>query len=164
MRAFGAIAAIILALSVAVPAVAEGPKDIWNDAFAAMKRDDYPTAIRLFRGLAEMGYSGAQFQLGFLYRRGDGVPQDYAEALKWFRMAANQGHASAQSNLGFMYRDGEGVPQDYVQAHMWFNLASAATKGPSRYSIAEYRDGVAEKMTPAQITEAQKLAREWKAR
>ena len=77
MRAFGAIAAIILALSVGVPAAGEGPKDVWDDAFAAMKRDDYPTAIRLFRGLAEMGYSGAQFQLGFLYRRGDGVPQDY---------------------------------------------------------------------------------------
>jgi TPR repeat protein len=147
MRAFGVIAAIILTLSVAAPAAAEGPKDIWGDAFAAMKRDDYPTAIRLFRALAEMGYSGAQFQLGFLYRRGDGVPQDYAEAIKWFRMAADQGHASAQSNLGFMYRDGEGVPQNYVQAHMWFNLASAASKGTSRYSIAEYRDGVAEKMT-----------------
>jgi TPR repeat protein len=95
-----------------------------------------------------------------MYRHGDGVPQDYDEALKWFRMAASQGHASSQSNLGFMYRDGEGVPQDYVQAHMWFNLAAVATK--DRYMIAKYRDELAEKMTPAQIAEAQKLAREWK--
>jgi TPR repeat protein len=161
MRAFKAIAIVVLALGVATSAMAEGPKDIWDDAFAAVKRNDYPTAVRLFRTLAELGYSGAQFQLGFLYRTGDGVPQDYAEALKWFKMAANQGHASAQSNLGFMYRDGEGVSQDYVQAHMWFNLASAASSQPSRSMIAEYRDGVAQKMTPAQIAEAQKRAREW---
>jgi uncharacterized protein len=164
MRTFKAIAIIALTLCFAAPAVAEGPKDIWDDAFAAMKRNDYPTAVRLFRTLAELGYSGAQFQLGFLYRAGDGVPQDYAEALKWFQMAASRGHASAQSNLGFMYRDGEGVSQDYVQAHMWFNLAAAASSEKYRYMIAEYRDDLAKKMTPAQIAEAQKLAREWKPR
>jgi TPR repeat protein len=103
-----------------------------------MKRDDYTAALRLFRAMAEMGYANAQFQLGFLYRKGEGVPQDYAEALKWFRLAANQGHASSQSNLGFMYRDGEGVQPDFVQAHMWFNLASAAASGTSRHMIAEY--------------------------
>jgi TPR repeat protein len=112
---FKAIAIIVLALSVAAPAVAEGPKDIWDDAFAAMKRDDYPTAVRLFLTLAELGYPSAQYELGFLYRRGEGVPQDYAEALKWFRLAANQGHAFSQSNLGFMYRDGEGVPPGLCQ-------------------------------------------------
>jgi TPR repeat protein len=149
-------------LSFAAPALAEGPKDIWSDAFEAMKRDDYPTAVRLFLDLAEMGYPGAQFQLGFLYRRGDGVRQDYAEALKWFQLAANQGNVWAQSNLGFMYRDGEGVPQDYVKAHMWFNLASAAAPGTSRGDYAEYRDELAKKMSQAQIAEAQKLAREWK--
>src|SRR5436190_11301845 len=162
MRAFGAIAAIILTLSVAAPAVAaEGPKDIWDDAFAAMKKDDYATAVRLFLALAEFGYPNAQFQLGFLYRDGRGVPQDYAEALKWFRLAANQGQASSQSHLGFMYRDGEGVAPDYVQAHKWFNLASAASSEKYRYVIAEYRDDLAKKMTPTQIAEAQKLAREW---
>src|ERR1700730_3202022 len=160
---FKAIAIIILALGVVVPAVAEGPKDIWDDAFAAMKRDDYPTAVRLFLTLAELGYPSAQYELGFLYRRGEGVPQDYAEALKWFRLAANQGHAFSKSNLGFMYRDGEGAPQDYVKAHMWFNLASAAASGASRYDYAGYRDELAKKMNPAQIAEAQKLAREWKS-
>lgn len=74
--------AVLLSLSFAASPLAEGPKDIWNDAFEAMKRDDYPTAVRLFRTLAEMGYPGAQFELGFLCRNGHGVTQDYAEALK----------------------------------------------------------------------------------
>lgn len=58
-----------------------------------------------------------------------------------------------------MYFEGLGVPQDYVQAHVWMNLA-AATAGPKEYG--ELRDIVAKRMTPAQISEAQKLAREWK--
>jgi len=72
---------------------------------------------------------------------------------------AAQGEASAQSALGFMYFKGEGVPQDYVQAHKWLNLAAADS--PTGY-VAEMRDYVAADMTPVQITEAQKLAREWK--
>jgi hypothetical protein len=146
---FKAIAIIVLALGIAAPAVAEGPKDIWNDAFEAMKRDDYPRAVRLFRSLAELGYPSAQFELGFLYRRGEGVPQDYAEAAKWLELAANQGHVWAQSNLAFMYRDGAGVPQDFVKAHMWFNLASAGAPAASRSDYVEYRDELAKKMTPA---------------
>ncbi|MSP50530.1 MAG: sel1 repeat family protein, partial [Alphaproteobacteria bacterium] len=87
-----------------------------------------------------------------------GVPQDYAEAVMWYRKAADQGEADAQTNLGINYANGQGVPQDYVQAHKWFNLAAA--KG--NINAVKNRDIVAAKMTPAQIAEAQKLAREWK--
>jgi hypothetical protein len=41
---------------------------------------------------------------------------------------------------------------------MWFNLA--ATRGDQ--DAVTYRDWTARLMNPAQITEAQKLAREWK--
>jgi len=66
-----------------------------------------------------------------------------------------------QSNMGTMYKFGWGVPQDYVIAHMWFNLSAAQGCMLSDFSAAE-RDDLASKMTPAQIAEAQKLAREWK--
>ena len=77
--------------------------------------------------------------------------------LKWYRLAADQGDADAQNNLGVMYANGEGVPQDYVRAHMWFNLSAAQ----GNQDAAENRDSIAKRMTPAQIAEAQKLAREW---
>jgi len=64
----------------------------------------------------------------------------------------------AQGNLGMMYANGRGVPQDYVQAHMWLNLASAGGNEIGRKN----RDMVAAKMTPAQIAQAQQLARDWK--
>ncbi|MEW6489913.1 MAG: hypothetical protein AB1578_18640 [Thermodesulfobacteriota bacterium] len=60
-----------------------------------------------------------------------------------------------------MYGKGEGVPQDYAEAHKWYNLAASGLTGEDRDRAARNRDHVAEKMTPAQIAEAQRLAREW---
>lgn len=82
--------------------------------------------------------------------------------LKALEERAAQGDASAQFNLGVIYAEGQGVPQDYVQAHKWINLAAAKGTGEDRNKRAKVRRRVAAKMTPAQIAEAQKLAREWK--
>ena len=64
-----------------------------------------------------------------------------------------------------MYDKGLGGPQDYVQAHKWWNLAASrfdASENEYRDQAVRNRDMVASKITPAQIAEAQKLAREWK--
>ena len=112
--------------------------------------------------LGNPGNAAAQFNLGVMYHDGQGVPQDYAEAVKWYRIAAEQGHPSSQYNLGVMYDKGEGLPQDYVQAHRWYNLAAATfTDKTNREQAASNRDLIAKQMTPAQVAEAQKLAREW---
>ncbi len=87
---------------------------------------------------------------------------DYETALKLWRPLAKQGFANALQNLGIMYAWGTGVPQDYVQAHMWFNLAVSRSRPGETYdTAAELRDAFADLMTPAQIAEAQKLARQW---
>lgn len=113
---------------------------------------------------AEQGDAVVQYNLGVRYSDGLGAPQDYKEAVRWYRVAAEQGKASAQNNLGTMYGGGQGVPQDYVQAHMWFNLAASDRIGEERERAIRHRDRVAEEMTSEQITEAQRLAREWKPR
>ena len=166
-----------------------------EDGWAAHERGDYATALQLWRPLAEQGVAGAQFNLGVIYDKGQGVPQDYAEAVKWYRKAADQGYADAQTNLGVMYDNGQGMPlddaeaakwyrkaaeqgntlaqtnlgrlyyngsgmpQDFAQAHMWFNLAAAGGDADAK----NVRDALSERMTPDQIAEAQRLAREWLA-
>ena len=158
----------------------------------ALQRGDYATALREFRLLAEQGDTIALSLLGYMYHTGQGVPQDNAQAAQWYRRAADQGDAGAQMILGHMYTQGwgvpqddtvalkwfrlsadqgshnglgalgsmyfmgRGVPQDYVLAHMYFNLSAA------RGGSAERRDSVLQLMTPTQIAEAQKMAREWK--
>ena len=84
--------------------------------------------------------------------------RDYATAVRLIRPLAEQGNANAQYNLGVFYDNGLGVPQDKVRAYMWFSLS--ASQG--REGAAAFRDLIARRMTPAQIAEAQKLAREWK--
>ena len=53
-------------------------------------------------GFASQGEAGAQYNLGFMYQNGEGVPEYDAEAVKWFRLAADQGDARAQNTLGIM--------------------------------------------------------------
>jgi len=85
--------------------------------------------------------------------------RDYATAVRLNRPLAEQGNANAQYNLGTFYDNGLGVPQDKVRAYMWFSLSAAQ----GREGAAALRDLIARRMTPAQIAEAQKLAREWKS-
>ncbi len=153
------IAAVVLALVLSGPVSAADFQAGWD----AYERGDYATALKEWRPLAGQGDADAQYALGVMYEDGRGVPQDSAEAVKWYRLAAEQGDAGAQINLGFMYNNGQGVTQDYVQAHLWFNLAAARLPpGEGRDMATRNRDKAAKRMTPAQIAEAQRLAREWK--
>ena len=145
--------AVALLVSLAGPAWAGV-----DEGLAAYNRGDYETALREFKPLAEQGHPRAQWALGFMYYNGEGVPQNHAEAAKWLRRVAEQGFSPPQVKLGFMYWWGEGVPQDYVQAHLWFTIAEALGWSHAR-GLSEK---VAKEMTPAQIAEAQRLAREWR--
>lgn len=116
-------------------------------------RQNYLEAAKWYRKAAEQELPEAQLSLGNRYHDGEGVPQDDAEAVKWYKKAAEQGDPDAQNNLGAMYANGQGVPQDYMLAHKWFSLSGSRNR-----DIAE------KKMTPAQVAEAQKLAREWKSK
>jgi TPR repeat protein len=90
------------------------------------------------------------------------LSQDYATASRLLPPLAEQGNANALSNLGVMYSQGVAVPQDYVEAHKWANLAaSRQTEEERRNQAIINRDFVANKMTPGQIAEAQKLAKQW---
>ena len=73
---------------------------------------------------ADQGNADAQFNLGYLYDKGQGVPLDYAQAAFLYRKAAEQGHAWAQYNLGLLYYRGRGVPRDYTEAAAWYRQAA----------------------------------------
>jgi len=80
---------------------------------------------------------------------------DFATALKEWTVLAGQGHMKARHALGVMYVKGRGVIQDNVYAHMWFNIA--ASNGNK--SAMKHRDIMAKRMTAADISKAQGLAR-----
>ena len=54
----------------------------------------------------------AQFKIGYMYYKGQGVKQDYEEAAKWFIKDASRNSARAQLRIGFILSKGIGVPKD----------------------------------------------------
>ena len=92
--------------------------------------------------MAESGNAEAQWALGVVYRRGEGVPRDHAEAVKWYRLAAEQGHARAQNNLGVRYHEGEGVPKNDAEAVKWYRRAAEQGHATAQYNLGErYSEG-----------------------
>jgi TPR repeat protein len=130
---------------------------------------DYVEVVKWWGLAADHGNLMAQLNLGYLYDEGKFVRQDYGMAVKWYRRTVEQGSfaeggrtdlvAAAQDALGVMCENGRGVPLDYALAYMWFNLAAVVPLYPE---FARHRDAIAKLMTPDQIAEAQRLAREWK--
>ncbi len=114
------------------------------------------TAMKWYSLAAVQGHAKSQYNMGVMYSNGKGVLQDYKTAVKWYRLAAEQGHAKSHTNLGVMYGTGKGVLKDYIYAHMWGNIG--AMNGNKKG--AGLRDFVGTKMTPADISKAQDLARE----
>jgi TPR repeat protein len=130
---------------------------IYQEGVDAYQSGKFTVAADKFKALAEMGDASAQFNLGSLYRQGQGLPQDDKQAVAWWTKAAEQGHTDAQDNLGLRYAKGEGVEQDVVQAYKWFSIAGMN----KNVSAAANAKVMASKMTPEKIEQAQSLAKEW---
>ncbi len=107
--------------------------------------------------LAEEGDPMAQYELGIMYQNGEGVPQNYSKAVKWFRKSAEKGDAAAQLSLARIYDKGHGVQQNDILAFMWSNLAA----GGGLERAKTQRDIIRQGMSKEQITEAERLSKEW---
>ena len=165
---------LVLALLLALPAAAQ---DFQNGMIVADECGGRSilTKGRDWLALAEQGDANGQFCLGVIYLIGYGLStgdtatvgeavsqEPLAQGAAWLLKAAEQGNVDGQYNLGLMYDIGQGVPQDYVQAHKWVNLSVSRSQGTAHEEAVQNRDWLEIKMTPAQVAEAQKLAREWK--
>ena len=95
-----------------------------QNAHDAYNKKDYKEAHKLFLSLATDGVAQAQNKLGWMYSKGQGVPQDNKEAVKWYRLAAEQEDCYAQYKLGIMYTFGNGVPRDDQEAVKWWKLSA----------------------------------------
>lgn len=119
---------------------------------------DHTKAVSWFKKSAKKGNAQAQYILGDMYDSGEGgLSKNYKKAHILYRKAADQGNTKAQFNLGFMYESGKGVAIDFVEALYWYNLATILEDRNAK----EHRNRLLKIMTPADISKAQALAREW---
>ena len=112
----------LLLLWLSLPAIPAAPD--FEAGVRAYHRGDYATAIKEWLPLAPQGDPTAQFNIGILYKNGQGVSQDYATAALWYRKAAEQGYAPAQISLGGLFLAGHGVPKNPVETAKWYRKAA----------------------------------------
>jgi len=73
---------------------------------------------------AEKGDIEAQYQVGYMFANGKGVPQNGKESAKWFHKAAIKGHSKAQYNIGLLYYKDSHSKRNAEKAIEWFTKAS----------------------------------------
>ncbi len=94
------------------------------------EKKDYGKAIYWLERAADQEVAQAEYNLGVIYAKGQGVPQNYVKANYWYEKAADQGYAQAEYNLGVAYDNGYGEAQDYAKAIYWYK--KAADQGVTR--------------------------------
>ena len=109
-------------------------------------------AIKYLTQAAEKGQAVAQYRLGTLYERGQGVAADPVKAAHWYELSANQGNRKAMHNLAVSYAGGAGGKKNMAEAARWFAKAAALGLSDSQFNLAvlyERGDGVPQSLLDA---------------
>ncbi len=85
------------------------------------------------------------------------MPRDHGEAVKWSRKAAEQGYAKARYTADIHILQRPWRTKGLCPSLLLASLAAAQGMD----GAADGRAIIAERMTPDQIVEAKRLAREW---
>ena len=111
-----------------------------------------------FTKAAERGDTDSQQRLADFYRFGEGTDRNITKAIDLYERAAEGGNGSAQYILGTLYDFGSEVEPDRIAAFKWYTIAER------NYASFKFRKSdLSEKLTPEQITEAERMARDWLA-
>lgn len=109
----------------------------------ALLDGNFAEAYCRWKPLAARGYAEAQYNFGWLYANGNGVPVDSENAVHWWREAAEQGHADAQFAVGLAYTTGEGASKDMQQAINWYLKAAKQGHQDARDILVRLSDDMA---------------------
>jgi TPR repeat protein len=113
----------------------KAPTPAQRDALHAKEHDMLHRVLRV-----DPLHIKAQYNLGIMYQRGEGVQQVFKQAAAWYRKTADQGLADAQCSLGIMYDEGQGVQQDFKQAVSWYRKAAEQGDAAAQYLLGSMYD------------------------
>lgn len=113
---------VVSCILVITTQVLAGP---YEDGVAAYDQGRFAIAYTLWLPLAEQGHAAAQFNIGVLFEKGQGVARDNAEAASWYMKAAEQEDVEAQYNVALLYERGAGFPRDLDKARYWYGKVVA---------------------------------------
>jgi uncharacterized protein len=118
---------------------------------------DYAEAAKWYERAAERGDPRAQGRISLFYWSGKGVPKDLVRAHMWANLAV----AGEQSKYQDQINDINAGPGTKKQKEEVIQVLRNSRERPVKAAI-QMRSAIESEMTPAQISEAQRLARDWK--
>ena len=129
-----------------------------NDGAYAYLQGDYETAYNTMISLAKTSDDKiAQYYLGVMYMKGQGVEQDFDKAGEWFRKASEQGLAVAMYKLAGLYTKGEGVPKDLEFAYVWYSVGAVYNHQKSINMVEKTKSS----LSSEELTSANQLVAEY---
>ena len=132
-------------------AAAKGDADAQNNAgLCHFKKGRYDEAFKWWTKAAAQGHVVAEYGLGWLYQRGNGVKKDIPKAIEWYEKAAAKGDADAQNGVGVCHSE----KGRYDEAFKWYTKAAAQGHTVSEYNLGSlYEDGCGVKKDISKATE-----------
>lgn len=120
------------------------------------------SAARTYLNMATVyGHPAAQYGLGVMNLRGEGMKQNPQQGLKWLIAAARKRHAPAEAFLGELYWQGKFVQPDRTRAVMWYMLAARSARKAENPEIFERLRAMESEATEEERLEAAARAKVW---
>lgn len=111
-----------------------------NLCFRCYTASDFAGAFQWCQRAADGNLAWAQYNLGLMYQKGEGVDRSDAEAAHWYQLAAAQGFADAQQRLADLYYLGHGIPRSYTQAALWYRRAAEQGNARAQFQLGHLYD------------------------
>jgi len=108
--------------------------------YRAYWAENFDRAHHWLQPLADHNDCAAQYYIGRMHSRGEGVSQDMAQALRWWNASAGRGERWAQVEIGNLYETGSGVPQSFEKARKWYQRAADAGLAEAQVRIGYFHD------------------------
>lgn len=107
-----------------------------NVSFRHYQAGEFAEAFQWCQRAAHSQLPWAQYNVGLMYRRGEGTVQSDTEAARWYRLAADQDFAEAEQKLADLYCIGRGVPLSYEVAATWYRKAARHGNAEAQFQLA----------------------------
>lgn len=120
-----------------MPVFAQNAEKLYTEGKALYDAKNYKAAYVKLKAAADEGHKKAQYRLGRLFDKGNGVAENNKQAFYWYLKSAEQGFAKAQYQVGKSYKNGEGVDEDRDKAFQYFKLAAEQGNGDAQFALGK---------------------------
>lgn len=122
---------------------AKSNDDAKTNALIAYHQRGYRDALRLFQPLADKGDAEAQYYVGRMYEKGQGVSKDQEQVVRWYTRSAEGGYAPAQYRLAVGYAMGfAGLKRNDQEAVKWLQRSAEGGYKRAQKTLARaYAEG-----------------------